>query len=112
MPSASFIRKSWLEKGGYLRCRGAQVGAVGLLEAGLDGVGQIGGKNFVVDARLDGRVADREDDFAALEEIARHPVGRAEVDFVVAAVGEVEDAGVLEEAADDGADADAARRGL
>ena len=59
-----------------------------------------------------GRVADGEDDFAALEEVARHPVGGAEIDFVVAAVGEVEDAGVLEEAADDGADADALGQAL
>ena len=83
------------------------VGAVGLLQAGLDGVGEVGGQNFVVDAGLGGGIADGEDDFAALEEIARHPVGRAEIDFVVAAVGEVEDARVLEEAADDGADANA-----
>ncbi len=52
-------------------------------------------------------VADGEDYFAALEEVAGHPVGRADVDFVVAAVGEVEDARVLKETADDGADLDA-----
>ena len=64
-----------------------------------------------MDAGLGGGVADREDDFAALEEIAGHPVGGAEIDFVVAAVGEVEDARVLKEAADDGADANAAQTG-
>ena len=88
------------------------IGAVGLLDAGFDGVGEIGGKDLVVDAGFDGGIADGEGDFAAFEEIARHPVGGAEVDFVVAAVGEVEDAGVLEEAADDGADADAAGQAL
>ena len=94
-------------RGVFEELAGADVAAVGLLEAGLDGVGEIGGENFVVDAGAGGGVADGEDDFAALEEVAGHPVGGAEVDFVVAAVGEVEDAGVLEEAADDGADADA-----
>ena len=109
LPSASFMRKSWLRRRGVAleHLRSADVGAVGLLEAGLDGVGEVRGQDLVVDAGFGGRVADGEGDFAALEEIARHPVGRAEVDFVVAAVGEVEDAGVLEEAADNRADANA-----
>ena len=42
------------------------------------------------------------------KKIARHPVGRAKVDIVVAAIRKVEDAGVLEEAAHDGAYADVA----
>src|SRR5580698_5608332 len=78
---------------------GADVGAVGLLQAGFECVGKIGRQNLVVDASPCGRVADGEYDLAALEEIARHPVGGAEIDFVIAAVGEVEDAGVLEKAA-------------
>ena len=107
------MRKSCAEKDGpSFECGGAAIGSVELLEAGLDGVGEVGGQDLVVDAGLDGGIADGEDHFAAFEEIARHPVGRAEVDFVVAAVGEVEDAGVLEEAADDGADADAVWTGL
>ena len=111
LPSASCIRKSWLENGGRIleELAGAQVGAVGLLQARLDRIGQVGGQNLVVNARDGGRVADREDHLAALEEVARHPVGRAEIDFVVAAVGKVEDARVLEETADDGAHADALR---
>ncbi len=67
-------------------------------------------QNLVVNARAGRRIAHREDHLAALEEVARHPVGRAEIDFVVAAVGEVEDARVLQEAADDGAHADAFRQ--
>src|SRR5205814_290248 len=92
--------------------RGAAVGAVGLLETGFGGVGEVGGEDLVVDAGFYRRVADGEGDFAAFEEIAGHPVSRAEVDFIVAAIGEMEDAGVLEEAADYGAHADAAREPL
>jgi hypothetical protein len=54
---------------------GAEVGAVGLLQAGLHGVGEIGGEDFVVDAGQGGEVADGEGDFATLEEVAGHPVG-------------------------------------
>ena len=95
--------------GGFIELRRALVAAVSLQEAGLDGVGQISRQNLVVDAVVGCFVANREDDFAALEEVARHPVSGAEVDFALAAVGEVEDAGVLKEAADDGADADVFR---
>ena len=80
---------------------GANVGAIALLQAGFHGVGKIGGQNLLVDAGAGGGIANREDYFAALEEIARHPVCGAEIDFVVAAVVEVEDAGVLEETPDD-----------
>jgi hypothetical protein len=88
--------------------RGSAVCAVGLLEARFDSVGEVGGQDFVVDAGLDYGIFDREDDFAALEKIAGHPVGGAQIYFVFAAVGKVEDAGVLEEATYDGADANAA----
>src|ERR1035441_397034 len=88
---------------------GAQVAAVGLLQAGLYIVSKVSGENLVVDAGKARRIANREGYLAALEEVARHPVGRAEIDFVVAAVGEVEDARVLQKAAYDGADANPLR---
>ncbi len=77
LPSATFIRKSWLEKMGasFEDAGGAEVAAVGLLDAGFDGVGEVGGQDFVVDTGASGGVADGEDDFAALEKIAGHPVG-------------------------------------
>jgi len=99
-------------RGVFEELGGADVDSVGLLEAGLDGVCEAGGKDFVEDACAGGEVADWEGDFASLEEIAGHPVCGAEIDFVAAAVGEVEDAGVLEETADDGADADVFRQAL
>ena len=108
LPSESFMRNSCAEKGStVLGRRGALIAAVGLLDAGLDGVSEIGGKDLVVDARLNGGIANGEGHFATFEEIAGHPVSRAEVDFVVATIGKVEDAGVLKEAADDGTDTNA-----
>ncbi len=52
-------------------------------------------------------VLKRKQDFHALVQIARHPVGAAEVDLRLAAVLEVKDAAVLEEPAHDAAHADA-----
>lgn len=57
------------------RARSATVGTVGLLEARLHGVGEVRGKDLVMDARLYCWISDREDDFAPLKEITRHPVG-------------------------------------
>ena len=75
-------------------------------QAGLDVVGEVGGENLVAQALGERGIVDGEDHLAALEEVARHPVGAAAEDLGLAAVGEAEDAAVLEEAADDGADAD------
>ena len=52
------------------------------------------------------RPLDREHQLDALVEVARHPVGARQVDLLVAAVQEVVDARVLEEAIDDGDDLD------
>src|SRR5262249_30093665 len=53
-------------------------------------------------------VFQREDHLHAAVEIARHPVGTAQVDFFAAAVGEVIDAAVLEKAPHDAAHTEAA----
>ena len=53
-------------------------------------------------------VAQVEDHFDALVDIALHPIGAAEIDFGFAAVAEDVDAAVLEEAADHAADANPA----
>src|SRR6202040_1924219 len=53
------------------------------------------------------RVLKREQDFHALVQIARHPVGAAEIDLRLAAVLEVKDSAVLKKSAHDTAHADA-----
>src|SRR4029077_442886 len=53
------------------------------------------------------RVLEREQDFHALMQIARHPIGAAEVDFRLAAVLEVKDTAVLKEPPHDTAHANA-----
>jgi hypothetical protein len=50
-------------------------------------------------------VVDRRHDLDAALEVARHPVGTADGEFFGATVGEVGDAAVLEEAAEDADDA-------
>src|SRR6185369_16554267 len=49
--------------------------------------------------------------YAAVE-ITRHPVGRAEVELFVAAVGEIEQSRMLEKSADDAQDSDAVAHAL
>src|ERR1035437_813666 len=83
----------------------ADVATVGLLQSRFHGIGQVGRQNLFMNAGPCRRIANREDHFAALEKIARHPVRRSKIDFVVATVGKVEDARVLEEATHDGANA-------
>src|SRR5438309_6212177 len=51
------------------------------------------------------RVFQRKHDFHTLVEIAGHPVGAAEIDLFLAAVGEMENATVLEKAAHNAAHA-------
>src|SRR5437660_6634955 len=53
------------------------------------------------------RILKREQDFHALMQIARHPIGAAEVDLRLAAVLEVKDSAVLKEPPHDAAHADA-----
>ena len=57
-------------------------------------------------ARAEHGVLDRDHHLDATMEVARHPVGARDVDLVLAAVREVEDAPVLEEAVDDRAHLD------
>ena len=104
-PSASCIKKSCAEKtiAGVMR---PPVIAIGLEYARLRRVGQVGGKDFVLEPCAELRVFDRKEDLAALEEVARHPVRAAAVDVLFAAVREVEDAAVFQEPAHDAADAD------
>src|SRR4051812_41551758 len=81
------------------------VAAIGLQAPALLGVEQIGDHHLVEHLGVDGRVLDRQHIFDAAVEIARHPVGRADVDPGIAvgqlvAVSEAPDSGMLEEAAD------------
>src|SRR4051812_46856512 len=70
-------------------------------------VGQIQVEDLVADAVREPAIRDRHHHFDAAIEVARHQVRAADVDLLVAAVAEVPDPAVLEEAADDAADADA-----
>src|SRR5271168_2759329 len=53
----------------------------------------------MADAMANLRIAYGEDNLAAFKEVAGHPVGTPAVDFVVAAVGKIKNAAVLEETA-------------
>src|SRR5829696_588021 len=72
---------------------------------GLDVVGQHDVQDLLEPAGQVG-VGDRGDDLDPQVEVAGHEVGRADVVLAAAAVGEVPDAAVLQEPADDGADPD------
>src|ERR1700733_2840701 len=80
---------------------GADAGVVAgsSLHAGFGGVSQISAKDLVADAMANLRITYGEDDLAAFKEIARHPVGTAAIDFVLAPVGKIKDAAVLKETA-------------
>ncbi len=83
-----------------------RIAAVGVQDPALLIVDQIGDHHLVQHLRMNRRIFDRHHIFDPPIEIARHPVGRADVDPGLAvrqpgAVGEYEDAAVLEEAADD-----------
>src|SRR2546421_12505971 len=67
---------------------------------------------FADDAALESGVEHREAELDAPEEIARHPVGAREVHVLGAAVLEIKDSRVLEEAPDDRAHADVVRQSL
>src|SRR5579864_2212339 len=76
------------------------VGAVGAQVPGLEVVGQLDVEDGL-QLLLQARVLDRGDGLDAVVEVPRHPVRRADEVLGPAGVGEAEDAGVLEEAADD-----------
>ena len=69
-------------------------------------IGKIHVEAFVDDALAQFRVEDGKRDLDAAEQVASHPVGRREPHVRLAAVLEVPDAMVLEEAAEDRAHAD------
>src|SRR5579864_2533347 len=48
-------------------------------------------------------VFEREHDFDAFEQIARHPIGTAQINFLLAAIREIKNSTVLEETAHDAA---------
>ena len=87
------------------------VRAVGLQPAALHVVGERGVEGGQHLRPALGR-AHREEQLDPVVEVARHPVGAREVDLLVAAVREVEDARVLEEAVDDRDDVDVVARAL
>ena len=58
-------------------------------------VGERECEQLAIDALLQARIQDGEDDFDPGAQVAIHPVGTAEPDFLVAAVGKVKDAAVL-----------------
>ena len=60
----------------------------------------------LLNVRLDAGIADRESRLDTPEEVARHPVGAAEIDFGGAAVLKAHDAAVLKEAPDQAPDLD------
>ena len=62
------------------------------------GVKTYGGEQVVADAANQFLVLEREKNLHPMIEVARHEVGAAGVHLLVAAVVEIEDAGVLEEA--------------
>ena len=87
--------------------RRSGVAAVGLQKPRLEGIAQVRPENLSLDTVAQLWDGHRKHRFAALVEVARHPVRAAAEDFSLATVGEGEDAAVLEKAANDAADADA-----
>ena len=84
----------------------AGVGAVGVHVASFDDFGEIRVEDFIANVADELRVLHGEGKFDAAIEVAGHHVGTAEIDLFFASIVEVEDAAVLEEAADDAGDAD------
>ena len=89
------------------RLPGAQVAAVLLQKSCFHIVGEVCSQNLMYHAVAQQRILKREQDFHALMQIARHPIGAAEVDLRLAAVLEVKDSAVLKEPPHDAAHADA-----
>src|SRR5262245_45886248 len=67
---------------------------------GLAIVCEIGGENLVTQVLNQFRALDREQRFNTVVQIARHEVGAAQVNFLLAAVAKIENAAVLEESSD------------
>src|SRR6185437_16126823 len=85
-----------------------RVCAVGVQNASFACICEVRRQNFVADSPRDSRIFDRKHRLDAFVEVARHPVGAAEIQLGLAAILEEIDAAVFEEAADDAADLDPA----
>src|SRR5260221_486752 len=91
--------------------RRAGIGAFAVEEPALGRILEVGDHDLVEHLTMDGWVLNRHQGLDAPVEIARHPVRRGDEDLGVVgwqlvAVGEADDAAMLEEAADDALDAD------
>src|SRR5215472_10158844 len=82
--------------------------AIGAEQAGFAVVCEIGRQNLLRDALAQGWILQREEHLDTLIQIARHPVRAAQINLRLAAVLEIKDAAVLQEAAYDAAHANPA----
>src|SRR5262245_7649120 len=102
-----FVRAEHREKVLLSRARDAAAGLLSLVFAlgvhlpHLAVVGEIGLETFLDHAFLGPAVEHGKAQLDASEEIPPHPVGAGEVDVLLTAIQEVEDARVLEKPADD-----------
>src|SRR5271167_2745958 len=85
----------------------ANVGSVTQQDAGLAVIRQVDIENLAAHALTQELVAQRHQNFDTLVEIARHPVGAADIDFFFAAIAEVVDPAVLQKTSHNAAYADA-----
>ena len=104
-----FLHAEWSVVAGIVApsfgAEGAQVLAVGVQDPAFGGVFQIEIEDFD-HALAKSDIANREHHFDTFVEVAWHPVGGAEIEIGLAAIFEIEDAAVLEEAADETSYAD------
>src|SRR5579863_4272235 len=75
--------------------------AIGVQNASFACVGEVRRQNLVADTLAEMRLLERKHRFNAFVEIARHPIGAAEIQLGLAAVLEVIDAAVFQESPDD-----------
>ena len=102
--TASLWNLAWARTRGPLAVD-RHVGAVGQQPAGLHVVGKEGIEDLD-QPLLEIRVEDGEHDLQPLQQVPPHPVGAGQIDLFMPAVAEVEHAGVLQVAIDDGTDLD------
>ena len=82
-----------------LRLPGPNIAAILLQQARFHVVSQVSFQDLLAHALAQQLILDGENHFHALVQIARHPVRAAHVNFLLAAVGKVKNAAVLEKAA-------------
>ena len=104
------MKASWLFKAPFF-CQLAIAGvlAIRLHVAGFRLVLQICAEDVIFQYADQANIFDREEHFDPPVKVARHEIGAAEIDFLVSAVAEVEDAAVFQEAADDAGDLECCR---